>query len=218
MKSSQNNLTKDAEHAVADMADRARDTGKNIVRGAEDIGTAAKRGLEDATDAMKDAARDLSNGTMEDSEASSTAAQVMRKAQSVAQDAKEAVVAKAASTVSAVREAAVERADGARESLSDVGDRIAASLNRASAEALDSALQSRLLTSVAQGLSKASTTLRERSVTDLADDVKVFARRHPGAFMAAAAVVGFAAARFVKSSARRRVDAALLDNARGPRS
>lgn len=66
------------------------------------------------------------------------------------------------------------------------------------------ALKSRVLSSVAQSLTRASSTLRQRSVADLTDEVRLLAKRHPGAFMAAAAVVGFAAARFGRSSARRR--------------
>ena len=45
--------------------------------------------------------------------------------------------------------------------------------------------------------------LRQRSVTELGDDLRVMARRHPGAFMAGAAVAGFCLARFLRASARR---------------
>ncbi len=58
--------------------------------------------------------------------------------------------------------------------------------------------------SVARGVTSASEMLRQRSVTDLTADLRDLARRHPGAFMAAAAVAGFAAARFLRSSASRR--------------
>lgn len=117
---------------------------------------------------------------------------------------KDAMMSGAGSTMAAVRDAAVEKADNARETLSDVGDRLAETLKRAGETENDDALKSRVLNSVAQGLTSASDVLRQRSVADLTADMKTLAKRHPGAFMAAAAVAGFAAARFVRSSAKRR--------------
>jgi hypothetical protein len=105
----------------------------------------------------------------------------------------------------------------ARESLSDVGRRLASTLERASAEGDSDALKSRVLTSVAHGLTSASDALRQRSVVDLTEDVKALAKRHPGAFMAAAAVAGFAAARFIRSSSKRRMAENDRDYGQGPR-
>jgi hypothetical protein len=121
-----------------------------------------------------------------------------------AADARDAVVAGARSTLAAVRDVAVETADDARTALTEVGDRLARTLEGASAEGEADALRTRLMATVASGLTRASDVLRQKSVTDLAADVKVLARRHPGVFVAAAAVAGFAAARFVRSSARQR--------------
>lgn len=81
---------------------------------------------------------------------------------------------------------------------------------RAAEDAADEAgaLKSRVLGAtldpVAQGLSSASKALSQHSVTDLTSNVKVLAKRHPGAFMAVAAVAGFALVRLVQDSARRR--------------
>lgn len=195
---------KESGTTLTDVAERARDGGKAIARGAEDLSTAVKRGVEDAADAVQDRLRDVSAKARADGgTAAASVTGVLRDMRDVAQGAGEAVAAKAASTMGGMRDLAVETADSARDGLSDVGDRIAATLNRASAEVPDDALQSRLLTSVAEGLTRVSTSLRDRSVTELAEEVKGFARRHPGAFMAAAAVAGFAAARFIRSSARR---------------
>lgn len=124
----------------------------------------------------------------------------------------------AGTTLATVRDAAVEKADAARETLSEVGERIAATLQRASDTEDADALKARVFNSVADGLTRASTTLRQRSVTDLTDDVRTLARRHPGAFMAAAAVVGFATARFLRSSAERRTDRARIDARRDHRA
>lgn len=101
-----------------------------------------------------------------------------------------------------VKDRAIDRADAAREMLSDVGDRLAASLQD-SLSGQDNTLKSRMMNSVAESLQDASAALRQRSVAELTDDLRVMARRHPGAFMAAAAVAGFCAARFLRASARR---------------
>jgi hypothetical protein len=133
-----------------------------------------------------------------------------------AADAKAAIVSGAGSTLESVKDVAVDKADAARETLSDAGERLAATLERASSESDSEALRSRMLSSVAQGLTSASEALRERSVSDLTADIKSLAKRHPGAFMAAAAVVGFAAARFVRSSATHRSGSRGYDTGRGP--
>jgi hypothetical protein len=58
---------------------------------------------------------------------------------------------------------------------------------------------------------QAGAALRERSVEDLVASCTNFARAQPAAFFAAAAVTGFLAARFIKSS----VDKSSVDPARG---
>lgn len=198
-------LEQTASDAVGTVTDTVRDGAKSAARMAED-----------ATDALRDTAKSAQNRA-EDAldEGRSRIGSVLHKVQDKAVDAKDAIVAGAGSTLAAVKDVAVDKADAARESLSDVGQRLAATLERASAESDDDALKSRMLTSVAQGLTSASDALRNRSVTDLTSDVKALARRHPGAFMAAAAVAGFAAARFVRSSAQRRM--AERDHQQGPR-
>ena len=151
-----------------------------------------------------DTVRDLATEAL--SEGQSRMSGAIRKASDTAQDAKDAIVAGAGSALGTVRDVAAEKADAARETLSDAGERLAATLNSASADsdADADALKSRMLSSVAQGLRTVSDALRQRSVTDLASDVKSLARRHPGTFMVAAAVAGFAAARFLRSSGQRR--------------
>lgn len=163
-----------------------------------DTAEAAANKAIKAVDAAGDTARDMADTATEAAETGLSA--VKRKAA----DAKAAIVAGAGSTLETVKDVAVEKADAARETLSDVGERLAATLERASSESDSDALRSRMLSSVAQGLTTASDALRQRSVTDLTADIRTLAKRHPGAFMAAAAVVGFAAARFVRSSAARR--------------
>lgn len=165
----------------------------------------SKTNLHAATDKAAEAVEQAADKVQEAAQkGTASLSSTLRKAQETAVDAKEAVINGATSAMANVRDIAVEKADDARETLSDVGERLASTLERASAEAPTDALKTRVLSSVAQGLTLASSTLRDRSVADLSDDVRLLAKRHPGTFMVAAAVVGFAAARFVRSSARRR--------------
>lgn len=192
--------------------------GKAAMKTAEDMAGTAKRKMEDAGETVSETAADLKDTAAEAmDEGRSRIGEVLGKAQDMASGAKEAIVTGAGSTLAAVKDVAVEKADVARESLSDVGQRLAATLERASAESDGDALKSRVLTSVAHGLTSASDALRQRSVADLTSDVRTLAKRHPGAFMAAAAVAGFAAARFIRSSARRQMAERDHDHGQGPR-
>jgi gas vesicle protein len=218
MNASYKNTAKDVEEGVAAAADHLADKVRQGGKAVDDATATAKQTMADAGEAARDMA-----GSMKDAadaavdEGRSRLGGVLRKAQDTAHDAKEAIVAGAGSTLTTVKDAAVEKADEARETLSDVGERLAATLQRASTESDSDALKSRVLSSVAQGLTTASDALRQRSVADLTSDVKALARRHPGAFMAAAAVAGFAAARFMRASSQRRLVQQDRDPNQGPR-
>ena len=112
------------------------------------------------------------------------------------------VSATAVETATMVRDTAVERMDDARDALSESGDRLAETLRRAAEQPDAGSMQSRILSSVADGVSSVAGTLRERSVSEIAADVQAMARRNPGLFAAGAAIAGFALARFLRSSAR----------------
>lgn len=209
---------KDFTGNVSGAGDQLRESGKTAMRAAEDMADSAKRKLNEVSDSVRDTAEDVKDAAadaMEDGR--SRMGDALRKVQGTAHDARKALVAGAGSTLATVRDVAVEKADEARGSLSDVGQRLAATLERASSEGESDALKSRVLTSVAHGLTTASDALRQRSVADLTSDMKTLAKRHPGAFMAAAAVVGFAAARFVRSSRTRRLAEQDRDHGQGPR-
>lgn len=195
----------------------ASDAANKVKRAADNAGDKARDMVDTAADRARDMADTASDKAHHMVDTATDAVEsgvgtIKRKAV----DAKDALVAGAGSTFETVKDVAVEKADAARESLSDAGDRLAATLERASTESDSDALKSRVLSSVANGLTTASDALRQRSVTDLTSDIKTLAKRHPGAFMAAAAVVGFAAARFVRSSAARRVASHDIDTGRGP--
>lgn len=219
MNATYKNAAKEVEETVTSAAghvsDKLREGGKATLNAAEDMGAAAKRGAEEMYDSAREITGDAKTAA-EDAlaEGQSRLGGVIRKATDATVEAKDAIVAGAGSALGTVRDVAVEKADAARETLSDVGERLAATLKTASGED-DDALKSRMLSSVAQGLTSASDALRQKSVTDLTSDVKSLARKHPGAFMVAAAVAGFAAARFVRSSSQRRI--ARHDDGMGPR-
>ncbi len=217
-----NKDTTEMGHSASGMTDqmgnKMQNAGKAGMNAAEDMAGAAKRKMEDAGQSVRDTASDLKDSATDAmDEGRSRISGMVGKAQDMAQDAKDAIVSGAGSTLSAVKDVAVEKAEVARESLSDVGQRLAETLERASEDGDRDALKSRVLTSVAQGLTSASDALRQRSVADLTADVKTLAKRHPGAFMAAAAVVGFAAARFIRSSSKRQMAERDNDYGQGPR-
>lgn len=218
--------TKNAAHEIGNAAgdsgrelkEKTREAGKAAVRAVEDATTLAKRKIEDAADGARDTLGDVAQASRAAvEEGRSRLGEGLEKAQAGARGAGAALMAGAGATLTTVRDVAVEKADDARESLSEVGERLAATLRRASAEEGHDPLRSRVLTSVAQGLTTASDALRQRSVADLTSDLRVLARRHPGAFMAAAAVAGFAAARFVRASAQRRIARQGDGHGQGPR-
>lgn len=136
-------------------------------------------------------------------EARARAGEMMRKARDGVEGASEAIAGGAGAGLSALRDSAVERAEEARESLSDAGERLAATLRRAAEDETAAPIRARVYASAAEGVTSAAGMLREHSVADLAADLRALARRHPGAFMAAAAIAGFAAARFLRASAAR---------------
>ena len=97
--------------------------------------------------------------------------------------------------------------DAATDAATDVQDRVVdetqqtADAARNAADAFDAnSLQAAALDHLAQNIEGVTDALRQKTVEGLADDVAVFARRNPLLFLGGAAAVGFAAARFLKSS------------------
>jgi hypothetical protein len=109
--------------------------------------------------------------------------------------------ARASRVAGAVKDAAAGRVDAARDQVASAGDRLADSLRNAAERVHDGGVPERMLTAVADGVGNAADTLRGQNAADLFSDLRSFAGRHPGAFAAAAAVAGFALARYLQSSA-----------------
>ncbi len=190
----------EAEAAVEDAAGRVAGAAEDMAEStARDISgrDISGRDISGGVAGAREAARDALAGAAE------MTGEAIRKARDGAASAGEAVAAGAGAGLSALRDTAVERADGARESLTDAGDRLAATLRRAAEDETAAPVRSRVYASAADGVTSAVDVLRDRSVADLATDLRDLARRHPGAFMAAAAIAGFAAARFLRASAAR---------------
>lgn len=133
--------------------------------------------------------------------AKETAAAAMDMASEAGRSVKAEVKARAADTLETVRDAAGERAGAARDTLVDAGERLADTL-LAEAGASEG-VSSRILNSLAGGVSTVTDGLRGRTLGDLIADTKVYAQRHPGTFAVGAAVAGFALARFLRSSGTR---------------
>ena len=110
------------------------------------------------------------------------------------------VTAQAVETAASLRDGAALRLDDARDALSESGDKLAETLRRAAEEPAPGSIPARVLSAVAGGVSSAANALHDRSISDIAADVRALARRNPGAFAAGAAVAGFALARFLRAS------------------
>jgi ElaB/YqjD/DUF883 family membrane-anchored ribosome-binding protein len=156
--------------------------------------------MNENIDDTMDAARDKMDEAK--SKVTDMSGKASEKVRAVASD----LSAKASDAATAVRDTAVERMDEARDALSESGDRLAETLRRAAEEPEAGSVQARVLSAVASGVSTAAGTLRDRSVSDIAADLRDMARRNPGVFAAGAAVAGFALARFLRASQRRERD------------
>ncbi|WP_347311431.1 hypothetical protein [Defluviimonas sp. SAOS-178_SWC] len=117
---------------------------------------------------------------------------------------KQEAAAAAERATAALRSEAQARAEAGKEMVSDQGRKLADRL-RADDGADD--LQSRILNVVAGGVSELSDDLRRRSLASLVDEAERFARSHPGAFVAGAAVAGFVLSRFARASQTEASDA-----------
>ena len=115
-----------------------RNLAQSLAESASDGGAAA---LDKAGDVMDAGKRKLDG--IKDS-----ASESMDEGRSRLKGAGEAIVSGAGSTLAAVKDVAVEKADTARETLSDVGKRLAATLQRSADGEDGDALKSKVLSSV----------------------------------------------------------------------
>lgn len=97
-------------------------------------------------------------------------------------------------------------AEGQKRYAADQVSGIASAIGKAGSElrSSDAAWASRWADQMAHGLDKLAERTRNASVDELVDDVQRFGRERPGTFLATAALLGFAASRFLSASASRR--------------
>lgn len=107
---------------------------------------------------------------------------------------------KVSETVSGVASQAGERLDDTKNRLADQGDRMAESLREAAHQDDEGGMQSRVLESVASGLSTMTDTLRSADPSAMMSSVQGFARRNPILFATGAAVAGLLVARALAGS------------------
>lgn len=100
----------------------------------------------------------------------------------------------------ATQEKAVETGAQMRDRVAEEGDQIADAAHAAAAELGDNEQLGQLLSQAGQAVEGLTTQLKDTPVTQMVDDVAVFAKRNPLLFLGGAALAGFAAARFLKAS------------------
>ena len=126
------------------------------------------------------------------------------KASSLADQSKEI----AGEAVSAASGYASEKAENAKGAVADEISGTADALRKAAGSMRTGSPQERTFGQIADSLADASETLRDKDLGTLVGDVTRFARSNPMAFLGGAALLGFAAVRFVKASAETGTSAA----------
>lgn len=118
------------------------------------------------------------------------------KAQDVAQEAR-AMAHDAAETA---KNTAKAKVDQAKHAASGEVNNIASALRRAADESREGSPQARAFGAVADSLADAAESIEGRDIGSFIDEATVFARRNPLAFLAGAAVAGFAVSRFARAT------------------
>jgi hypothetical protein len=105
--------------------------------------------------------------------------------------------------VGRVRERMASELNARKDRASDVLGQLATGVRQMGQPLHDDALAGlgSIVDKAASRLEEVAEGMRERDVTELADEVRTLARRRPAAFMAAGFATGLLAARFLKSSA-----------------
>lgn len=132
--------------------------------------------------------------------ASSAYAQVKTSAMETGKAALDEIKTRASDVAATMKDGLEERADVAKDSLADGGKRLAESIRTAAGDPNSGSMQAKVLDLVATNVADMSDRLRGRDLQSILTDVQDFARRNPAAFVAGAAIAGFAMARFLRSS------------------
>lgn len=119
----------------------------------------------------------------------SAAGDVAEKAKSAAKEAAQSV-----------KEEAHAQAVGAKDNVAGEVKSVASALRTASNEMRDGSPQERAMGQIAETLADVSDSIRDQDLGEMATTAISFARRNPLVFLGGAALLGFTAARFAKSS------------------
>lgn len=119
-----------------------------------------------------------------------------------AHDAGSGLRQKASDAAHAARDHAAQRAEDARNGVADDVGELASAFRSAADRLRDGSPQARGIGRIADGLADASQGLHDKDLGEMADELNDFARRNPVAFLGGAALLGFAATRFARASAR----------------
>ncbi len=123
------------------------------------------------------------------------------EARHAAQDASRAAADTASELAQAARARAYEYGTQTKDHAANETTKVASALRGAAQDLDDGSVQEQLVGRMASGVADAADALRTMPVEQIGDEFTGFARRNPLAFLGGAALVGFAAARFLKASA-----------------
>lgn len=104
------------------------------------------------------------------------------------------------SAMTELKAGASAKAEEVRGTIAEEGERMASSLRDAAQQG--GGMQSRVLETMANGVSAVSDTIRQHDVQTLMSDVTSFARRNPALFVAGAAAAGLVLARLASQAGR----------------
>lgn len=120
--------------------------------------------------------------------------------QSTAEDMAEKTRAAAKDAAQQVRDQAHAQANEAKASVAEEVKSVSSALRTASDEMRSGSPQERIMGQIAGTLADVSDTIRDQDLSEMVSAASRFARRNPMIFLGSAAFLGFAAARFAKSS------------------
>lgn len=127
-----------------------------------------------------------------------TSSALKEAASSVASDIKVAAVEKFDQAMTGAR----SKADDAKAGVASEVKDVALALRRASEELRGGSAQERTLGTIASSLADASDSIRDKDLGEIVQMVSKVARDNPVLFLGGAALLGFAASRYAKASAR----------------
>ncbi|WP_208347026.1 hypothetical protein [Pseudaestuariivita rosea] len=120
---------------------------------------------------------------------------------SAAEEAKQRVADLSKEATEAIRDEAEHHAQQAQSAAAEEVESFSDAAAAAAAEFDHNSLQAKAAEQVANGLEQAASQIRSADLNDIVDNVSDFARRNPLVFLGGAALLGFAATRFLKARA-----------------